>query len=1377
MSGNQWKSDETRSAAASDTTTDSNPVVRARWENSIHTVLRQQEEKRPRIEQELFSDEFGEAVTRILNETPEFQGQLHRHADEGEEQFQPLFSRRNLHDWRQHWSLVSLIYLPFTLLKNLWDLVCFLMKKPKSLWSTLLFFLTTLTVSMLLVVFVCHRILMWIIRTTVACIHFIITLLFDVEDLKAICPTRVSWAWAKLLSFAGAVDDFLLFGRRYAAREWNADAHLWKGSNEAQSRTEALWKCPPPSARLGRRRCLDQERMPSEWSRDTKLHALGINYCYVLLRADYVRRQQKYERMVQESNARRAAFARARSQQVLSPSIRQRGLIPKEREESNESIRVNVSAPRRSSSTLVEMREGTKIRGNSVMGELESVEIVGNSVSGRHRALSVADANDSNNDSDSDTVGSTSIASGYHTLDDLSLAISPRRTGPSLSREASIRSDESDVDLDWLDVGTKIGMRILNSEHVQKAVASQETAERIYDISKKVENQLKNTSIDGKTAENSSSKLDSEESAKRLVDAKRVEVKKPVHTMWTSPASAVRQQSESSLGSSAEDDQIENGFASLPRSVGIMQLSSPGDSRPPRSPHARQISKPSPVGGNSFGAGAGASGGPGSGSNRLGVIDSHSRLLSTKSSKQITRRANLKPGTKVVVPVLPKQPGMTASTSRTQGSMFQMATVVKSRRIHLRTAGRRQKSGASYTNCLSVTVKLDKSFLRGADFAEMTFRIRDEWSDRYMPRHSKFPIGACVATSFGLGVLVGWRVEDDVHVITSLWQHRGAGSAHAYLNRDALHGVIEASVGFDVETNIGRGTVVAYVHPGQDFRGGRFFVHVKEGRYKDQVLEFARSNILSCLGAKYIPVIELLREAAQYQLLVDKYKAALRRQNAAADEDQLSEEELFLRTCSKGLEILWASFLKAVEEDKEFDQGLGDFVTAIIGFLEGLDEKEGKPSQETARVEEKPVTTSSRREASENDLTNHSTAASTITVPQVEAPGFWLMNDWFGGIFQDSQNATPSVAITEVSSIGTLIDDAEQARSDEYYKYAFAIVRSLMRAVSIARVSCADEPNLRLALSICYEFLLFVKTILKVQQRNVTQHSLQIWKRALDEIADTFGPIKDRLRKIGVGLAERMEQQGKKAKVRVLRFADAVLSDELLMVALERDDWETSIDRVEDALVKSKLLDEASRVHIHKTIMFIYNNTRSSTADPNAAARYAKQLAAIAAAMQRLASPRRAFLTVLRSDTVLELMERLLVRVFRHDSFASRMLTIHASNFKSLRQLRLLKDFTVAGKLWLPILDAANDELHWAVSNMPEKARELMVPLSQLFSLCVSQFHKLGDGDLTADWLKFLMEDDAVELINEIDVKLILAVEAVCKDIKEVMVILPYYPR
>ena len=329
-----------------------------------------------------------------------------------------------------------------------------------------------------------------------------------------------------------------------------------------------------------------------------------------------------------------------------------------------------------------------------------------------------------------------------------------------------------------------------------------------------------------------------------------------------------------------DDDSRRNGY-SMSLMNNTLRLQTPVEARPPLSPHCRRGAARATTLRKDRDNGDGLTD-----SREFGGLVRYRREVEQrdevelmKSPRQIVRRPNLQPGVKVVLPILPHQPGVKVNCKRIQGSLFQMATVVKSRRIHLRTPGRRQQSGASYTNCLSVTAKLDKSFLRGGDFAEMTFRVRDEWGEKYMPRHSKFPIGACVATSFGLGVLVGWRVEDDMHIIGSFWQHRGPGAAHAYLNRHAIHGVIEASVGFDVETNIGRGTVVAYIRPGKDFRRGRFFVHLEEGRNKDQVLEFARSNILSCLGAKYIPVIELLREAAQYQLLLDSYNAALRVQN------------------------------------------------------------------------------------------------------------------------------------------------------------------------------------------------------------------------------------------------------------------------------------------------------------------------------------------------------------------------------------------------------------------------------------------------------------------------------------------------------------------
>jgi len=78
---------------------------------------------------------------------------------------------------------------------------------------------------------------------------------------------------------------------------------------------------------------------------------------------------------------------------------------------------------------------------------------------------------------------------------------------------------------------------------------------------------------------------------------------------------------------------------------------------------------------------------------------------------------------------------------------------------------------------------------------------------------------------------------------------------------------------------------------------------------------------------------------------------------------------------------------------------------------------------------------------------------------------------------------------------------------------------------------------------------------------------------------------------------------------------------------------------------------------------------------------------------------------------------------------------------------------------------------------MPENSKEFVSPLSSLFSLCVAQFHKINDGDLSRDWLDFLLEDDAARIIQKIDMKLILALSSFSRDVREMMVVLPYYPR
>ena len=274
-------------------------------------------------------------------------------------------------------------------------------------------------------------------------------------------------------------------------------------------------------------------------------------------------------------------------------------------------------------------------------------------------------------------------------------------------------------------------------------------------------------------------------------------------------------------------------------------------------------------------------------------------------------------------------------------------------------------------------------------------------------------------------------------------------------------------------------------------------------------------------------------------------------------------------------------------------------------------------------------------------------------------------------------------------------------QSSRSYDRAFAIIKTLMRTVAIARSQCKDEPNFKLILTICSELLLFIKTVVKVQQKNVSPHSLQVWRRAWEEIVSTFGPVKDRLERIGQGIADRMEKQGRRAKVRLLRFVDAIVQDDILLTAVEQGDWDRCAQQLEAAMVKAIVIDDDSRMYYQKTAQFLYNHFASiGSKNDGAAARNNAKLARFAQIVQSIAAPRRCLLKLFLEDSVLDFIERLMVRVFGNEDMAARMLSIHASNFQTLRQFRMLKDFTIAGKLWIPLLDAAHAEFSWMVSRI-----------------------------------------------------------------------------
>ena len=137
-----------------------------------------------------------------------------------------------------------------------------------------------------------------------------------------------------------------------------------------------------------------------------------------------------------------------------------------------------------------------------------------------------------------------------------------------------------------------------------------------------------------------------------------------------------------------------------------------------------------------------------------------------------------------------------------------------------------------------------------------------------MFRHSKYPIGAAVATSFGIGVLVGWRSRDDCHILRSLWQKRGQGSSHAYLNRSAIHGVMEAAVGFTVDCTVGSGKVVAYINGGKKLLSGRYLVQVKKnGRNDNELTSMERSNIVNCSAGKCATIASVFSLNEPYMAL------------------------------------------------------------------------------------------------------------------------------------------------------------------------------------------------------------------------------------------------------------------------------------------------------------------------------------------------------------------------------------------------------------------------------------------------------------------------------------------------------------------------------
>lgn len=72
--------------------------------------------------------------------------------------------------------------------------------------------------------------------------------------------------------------------------------------------------------------------------------------------------------------------------------------------------------------------------------------------------------------------------------------------------------------------------------------------------------------------------------------------------------------------------------------------------------------------------------------------------------------------------------------------------------------------------------------------------------------------------------------------------------------------------------------------------------------------------------------------------------------------------------------------------------------------------------------------------------------------------------------------------------------------------------------------------------------------------------------------------------------------------------------------------------------------------------------------------------------------------------------------------------------------------------------------------------REYGSIIAKLFTLGVMHFH-LVRARQAHDWYGFLFEDEAVQLISLLDLKIVNDVESFCNELKETVEILPYYAR
>ena len=588
----------------------------------------------------------------------------------------------------------------------------------------------------------------WAFQGVLLMVSILVPLLVDWNELESNCPQSIRYIWTRFIKLARWVDSWILQGRRFAGREWDKSEFVWKQGAEAESRSMSLWNLPPTSVKEGRRLCLDEEYMTrDEWSASTTKHIVAINFCYVVLREDFVRQQ-----------------ANRRSEHAPSK--------PSKKKE-------KAKVRKTSEDLLVNDRARSLYKTSYSMDDFDGFEgfDVGEAFRMNRSMKEPLSPSAANLDRVLRRLGTDSLepssasSSAFATSSDGSVVSPDNQSGRRGGSDQSwVTTTDLAMDLDWIDVGAKIGIRLLNSANVQRAMASQDTAERIKAISETVESKFRMTRkasyIDANNA-GSNVATENQESATitggadKEPDAVLFPLSMPVHAMWTSAAAAAAKPgnfSVSSLSDVDDESSIESSIRPADPCVsgtgqpllrpGWSTLS--GNERLKSDPQQRHfMTQQREVLQERIVANNGGMPSNASKPDKSNLVNALNETLHVSNCRKsmnekkvdpfptnsnhlashiIHRRPAVEPGVKVVVPMLPRQPGVRVVPPK--GTQYQMATVVSSKRIYVpwKNACSSVGSRRYEPNCLSVTAKLNKSFLRDGEFAEISFRVLDEWS-------------------------------------------------------------------------------------------------------------------------------------------------------------------------------------------------------------------------------------------------------------------------------------------------------------------------------------------------------------------------------------------------------------------------------------------------------------------------------------------------------------------------------------------------------------------------------------------------------------------------------------------------------------------------